>query len=570
MGLLITIIVLAICSVPVGMLILFIRINRIDEREQELTRRVALLERELQKFRAKASPTVAKSNQTTAGDVDALAQDFSFPTASSEEVLPKEKELLPNLKTPTSPPLISQPGDQPVFVEASQSFDPLPDIHPQLAREPDEKAGSKSFPWSASSTAHKDQPAPELNLEQFLGVKMFAWLGGLILFLGIAFFVKYSFDHNLIPPVLRVMIGIATGLGLGIGGILLQRKEYKVTSDTLLATGVVALYASIFAAYGRYHLIGMPLTFATMSLITCVAFILASRLNAQVVAILGMVGGFLTPPLLSAGVDRPLGLFSYITFLDVGLLALAIHKRWVYLGLCAAIGTVLTQLGWYGKFYDPNINNQVGVIIFGWFNLLFAAFYFSSRHKGENNSQSSAAAVLPPIVTFLFCFYLAADRISITQPIWFLGILFLADIVLLAIATKDNALRNFAFASGFAVFGLLGIWIGRNFTPASLGWFLFGIVAFAALHSFYPIWLKRRFPEYHIGNWSHLFPALGLLLMFLPIFKDGDISILFWAGVLVVDLIAFAVAIATGAMISVLALMVLTTLLSLGWVINMP
>ena len=33
-----------------------------------------------------------------------------------------------------------------------------------------------------------------------MGVKGFAWVGGLALFLGVAFFVKYSFDNNLVPP----------------------------------------------------------------------------------------------------------------------------------------------------------------------------------------------------------------------------------------------------------------------------------------------------------------------------------------------------------------------------------
>jgi len=40
-----------------------------------------------------------------------------------------------------------------------------------------------------------------------------------------------------------------------------------------------------------------------MGLITLTAFLLAIRLDAQVVAVLGLLGGFLTPPLLSTGVD---------------------------------------------------------------------------------------------------------------------------------------------------------------------------------------------------------------------------------------------------------------------------
>ena len=69
------------------------------------------------------------------------------------------------------------------------------------------------------------------------------------------------------------------------------------------------------------------------------------------VAILGLVGGFLTPALLSTGQDNPLGLFSYIALLDVGLLALAFHRRWRFLALMAAVGTLLLQLGWMSEFF---------------------------------------------------------------------------------------------------------------------------------------------------------------------------------------------------------------------------
>src|SRR5207249_908388 len=48
------------------------------------------------------------------------------------------------------------------------------------------------------------KPKPPINWEQFMGAKLFAWIGGLALFLGVAFFVKYSFEHNLIPPEVRV------------------------------------------------------------------------------------------------------------------------------------------------------------------------------------------------------------------------------------------------------------------------------------------------------------------------------------------------------------------------------
>src|SRR6184192_3759521 len=169
---------------------------------------------------------------------------------------------------------------------------------------------------------------PPIDWEQFMGAKLFAWIGGLALFLGVGFFVKYSFEHNLIPPEVRAAIGFLIGLGLIVGGVLLKRRENVVTAQTLCATGVLILYAVTFACRSFYHLafFGLIPTFALMTLITAAAFLLAVRMDALVVAILGIAGGFLTPVLLSTGQDNPLGLFGYIALLDAGLLAVARRK----------------------------------------------------------------------------------------------------------------------------------------------------------------------------------------------------------------------------------------------------
>src|SRR5207237_17993 len=194
---------------------------------------------------------------------------------------------------------------------------------------------------------------PPINWEQLMGAKLFAWIGGLALFLGVAFFVKYSFEHNLISPELRVAIGFLAGIALVVGGTAVKRKENVVTAQTLCATGILILYAVTFACRSFYHFpfFGLIPTFALMSLITAAAFLLAVRLDALVVAVLGIAGGFLTPILLSTGQDNPLGLFGYIALLDIGLLAVARRKEWSSLPILGAVGTVLIQIAWVGNFF---------------------------------------------------------------------------------------------------------------------------------------------------------------------------------------------------------------------------
>src|SRR5207245_11606033 len=207
-----------------------------------------------------------------------------------------------------------------------------------------------------ATVPHSAAPAsPPINWEQFIRAKLCAWIGGLALFLGVPFFVKYSFEHNLIPPELRVAIGFVIGVSLLIGGLLLKRKENAVTAQTLCATGTLVLYAVTFACRSYYHFafFGLIPTFLLMPLITAVAFLLAVRLKAIVVAVLGIAGGFLTPVLLSTGQDHPLGLFVYIALLDIGLLALAQRQGWNGLPTLGAVGTALMQFAWVTTFFVP-------------------------------------------------------------------------------------------------------------------------------------------------------------------------------------------------------------------------
>ena len=113
-------------------------------------------------------------------------------------------------------------------------------------------------------------------------------------FLALVFAVNYAFEHKLISPRLQVAFEYLVALAVLGGGLVIHRRRLAVLAQTLCATGVLMLYAVTFAGRAYYHLIGTAPGFAVMVAITAVAFWLAVRLDAQVVAVLGLVGGFLT------------------------------------------------------------------------------------------------------------------------------------------------------------------------------------------------------------------------------------------------------------------------------------
>ena len=435
-----------------------------------------------------------------------------------------------------------------------------------------------------------------------MGVKGFAWIGGFALFLGVVFGIQYSYAHHLISPELQAAFGFLIGLGLLVGGVVMSRKNYPALSQTLCATGVVILYAVTFACRSIYHFefFGPIPTFLLMVLITATAFLIAVRLNALVVAILGMLGGFLTPVLLSTGQDNPLGLFGYIAILDAGLILVALHRRWFFLTALGAVGTVFIQIGWAGKFFtaEKYFEGNKILIAFGvllGFNALWLAANWLAKRSCDAPSQNVSAtppsrepktaspgdeaspapsatwasqprfwlsgsmlglaAVALGFTLFFFDFPPLAQRL-----ILLFSFVFLIDLAVASLAWLDEKVSPAQPIAGLAVFGLLAIWTSQHLTNEQLNPALAFCLVFAAFHSALPAWLQRRrgVTSGVTAQLNHFFPPLALLLVLVPIFKLEELSFLVWPFVLLVDLLAIALAVMTATLLPVLVVLLLT------------
>src|SRR5262249_31454482 len=83
-------------------------------------------------------------------------------------------------------------------------------------------------------------------------------------------------------------------------------------------------------------------------------FVQAFRFDSLSVSLLGWAGGFLTPVLVSTGQSNEVALFSYISLLDAGLLAVVAFKsNWVALQPLTFVVTCLMFIAWGEQFYGP-------------------------------------------------------------------------------------------------------------------------------------------------------------------------------------------------------------------------
>ena len=419
---------------------------------------VALLLNQIRKLRQ-----MLKELSERVTGLEARTREPATPPPVAQKVPIPPSPLLvrePDLQVGEEPRLVSSVTPPPIA--AAQV--PVPAVPPPLPITPPPVPAPSAFNWEA-----------------FMGVKLFAWLGGLALFLGIVFLVKYSFENNLITPLGRLTIGGIVGAGLVATGWWLARGQYRATAQSLCATGIVILYADLFAAHSFYVLISLTTAFFAMTAVTLFSFLLAVALDAQVIVILGLLGGFLTPFLLASGIDNALALFLYIALLDLGIAAVALRKRWLYLLLLAAIGTAVTQVCWAAAWFNLTTGGRAFWIFLG-FEALFLAVYFWNKRLAPDK-WATAAASLIGLVALGFGFWICAFPLLARQPLLFFSFIFLADAGLLALPVIGRSHRVIAAGAGAITFALVATWIGFFATYAPLNVSLVAIIIFALLHA---------------------------------------------------------------------------------------
>ena len=410
---------------------------------------------------------------------------------------------------------------------------------------------------------------PTIDWEQFMGVKLFAWVGGFALFLGAAFFVKYSIDHGWITPLMRVCMGFVLGAGCIAGGLRLRSKNVAVTVQALCASGISILYADVFAAHSFYQFIGTVPTFLLMIVVTTLAFLLAVRLDSKFVAYLGLVGGFLTPPLLSTGVDNPLGLFGYIAVLDIGVAAIAIRQKWGPLATAAGIGTVMMEFGWVFKFFEP-AKVYTGGGVFLLFAAMFGGIYLLALNRKMDSKWFEYPASFVPLFAVVFTFFMLNHSALGARPDLVLTYLIVVNVLMAALLFKSNQLDTAYFTAGVFSFLLLLRWSLQYMTLELLPWGLAYDFLFAVLHAICPALLRRPQNDNRSLFLGRLSPLAMILLIMFSLLRETANSFLIWPFIFLLDAVAIFAGVVLAATWVVVGALVLTMVVGLVWITTLP
>jgi uncharacterized membrane protein len=196
-------------------------------------------------------------------------------------------------------------------------------------------------------------PPKSIDWETLIAGRWMNIVGIVALILAVSFFLKYAFENNWIGPAGRVALGLVGGVALLVYSQWLLRKKHVYFSEGIAGLGGGVMYLSLYAAWGYYNLFPQTASFIGMVVVTLALMLLAAGRNSERIALLALAGGFLTPVLLSTGVDKQITLFSYLAALDAGLLVIARLRQWRIVEPVAFVATQVLFWGWYEKFWAP-------------------------------------------------------------------------------------------------------------------------------------------------------------------------------------------------------------------------
>jgi uncharacterized membrane protein len=213
-------------------------------------------------------------------------------------------------------------------------------------------APSKAAPLVSSRVIPKGPSFFDRMVENFKA-NWIVWLAALSLAFGGVFIVQFGIERGMLGPRARVALAIAFGLALIAGAEFLRKKskDQKVALfspvTALAAGGIASLFGAVVSAHVLYDLTSPMVGFISMAVVAWAAMALA-MIYGPVLAVIGILGAYFSPILVSSGQGAEMMYLYYLLVLAASLFVER-WQRWIWLS-SLSVGCALF-LGW-AMHYD--------------------------------------------------------------------------------------------------------------------------------------------------------------------------------------------------------------------------
>jgi uncharacterized membrane protein len=327
----------------------------------------------------------------------------------------------------------------------------------------------------------------EVSLETRIGGQWLNRVGIIAVLVGLSYFLKLAIENNWIGPGTRVAIGLVAGIGLILWSERFRTRAFMAFAYSLKAIGIGALYLSLWAAFQFYRLVPATAAFFAMMMVTASSAAMSLAQNSELLAAFALVGGFLTPVLVSTNQNHEVALFSYVALLDLGTVWMVAIRGWQRLLFGSFVGTALLFAAWASSYYTES-QLATTLAFASFFFLLYAGAPFLGRKPAMERRYPNVLIVLALLNAGS---YFAASYSMLDEHYRFeLAWLTVAVAALFFILTRALQARE---ASAHPLFGPLYFALGIGFLTIAiplklesywntLGWIVEGGALFWAAH----------------------------------------------------------------------------------------
>jgi len=276
--------------------------------------------------------------------------------------------------------------EQPERPAAESRPDP-PETAPKIVPAP------PSVPPPAAAAPSRERPVlrPGETLEDLLGGRVLAVLGGLTIFIGVILFLAIAIDRGWIGVEARVALAFAGSTALlAIGLFLYERRGQTDAAVAAVATALASLYGSLTYATAVQDVIGESVGLLVAALIGASGALIAVRWRSQVVAALGMLGALAAPVLVQSGTSS-LAL-AFTAFALAGTVAVLVWQRWGWLAIGAFVLTA-PQLAFWADDRDGLLLPLLVLSLY-WCAFVVAAIGYELRVPTSKLRVSSTSVLL--------------------------------------------------------------------------------------------------------------------------------------------------------------------------------
>jgi uncharacterized membrane protein len=228
------------------------------------------------------------------------------------------------------------------------------------------------------------------SVEDVLGGRVLAWVGGLAVLLGIAFLFAMAASRGWIGEGARVALaGFASTALLFVGVWLHERKGRTDAALAAVAAGVSGMFVTVTVAAQVYDLVPDLVAIVMAIGAGAVATALAVRWESRGIGALGILGALVAPVL--AGAEPQV---ESVTILFVALASAAgvlLWQRWDWLAL-AAFAVSVPQWGFYLLDGAAPAAAVVTLVAFGGLGIVLAVGH--EIRAGADSIRTSSAFLL--------------------------------------------------------------------------------------------------------------------------------------------------------------------------------